>query len=292
MRDLLTRIFKPREREPFRILRVGIGLACLVDFLPFAPRVIEDFSNDGYYPQSTWGIFGPSPGPPYLLGLSDQPGWVLLCYGALLMIAGLFTVGWRTRWSGPLLWLLQLSFVNRNIYVMAASPILSIQLLLIVMWFDLGMKSEGGQGPPAWAGWLLTLQMSVCYFKSGLYKAMGKAWMQGDAINLMLSNPTWRRLNLDSWLDNRSIVVIVDMLTRLTVAWEVFFPLLILNRRTRLLALGLGVIIHTGQFMTVSTASFPILLLATYPCLLGDDDYDFLKRTFSSKIPRRFRTRS
>ncbi len=296
MRRWLNGAFRRRENEPFAILRLGLGLACFLEFLTFAPRVLEDFSSLGYYPWSARGEFGPDPGPLYLLGLSDEPAWVLLCYIGLLVTAALFALGWRTRWTGPLLWLLQLSFIDRNVYVMTGAPILSTQLLLIVMWFDLGgppgLKNSVRQpGPPAWAGWLLYLQMSICYFKSGFYKAMGKAWMDGDAVKLMLANPDWRRLNFDGWLAQSWVLRGVEAFTHLTAAWELLFPLLLLNPKTRKAALALGILIHTGQFFTVSTASFPLLLLATYPCLLGDGDYAALRSALGARLPSRFRSK-
>ena len=282
MRRLLQSLWSSRLSEPFALLRAGLGLATFLEFLAYAPHVLEYFSDQGLFPQSDMAGLGPSPGPLYLLAFSDAPAWVISCYVALLLSSLLFAAGVRTRISGPLLWLLELSFVNRNVWAVSGVPILSIQLLLIVMWFDLGgafglEPRRGSEGPPRWAGILLYLQIAVLYLKSGFYKLMGKAWVEGDALKLMLANPDWRRFDYDPLLAHDWFLRICQALDLLTLAWELAFVFLLLHRKTRLLALLLGLLIHSSQFLTVSTGAFPLLVLATYPCLLGDADYLALK---------------
>lgn len=292
MRRFLQSLWTSRLSEPFALLRAGLGLATFFEFLAYAPHLLEYFSDQGLFPQGDMANLGPSPGPLYLLAFSDSPGWVIACYVALLLSSLLLAAGIRTRIFGPLLWFLQMSFVDRNAWAVSGVPILSSQLLLVVMWFDLGgaLGPESGhakEGPPRWAGLLIDLQMAVLYFKSGFYKLMGKAWVEGNALKLMLANPDWRRFNYDSLLAHDWVLKICQVMDWATVAWELMFPLLLLRRETRMLALLLGLFIHFGQFLTVSTGAFPLLLLSVYPCLLGDREYLGLK----GRLARLFRSR-
>lgn len=282
MRRFFQSLWTSRLAEPFAFLRAGLGLATFLEFLAYAPHLLEYFSDQGLFPQGDMANLGPSPGPLYLMAFSDSPGWVISCYVTLLLSSLLFAVGIRTRLFGPLLWFLQMSFVNRNAWAVSGVPILSNQLLLIVVWFDLGgalgpESRHTKEGPPRWAGLLIDLQMAVLYFKSGFYKLMGKAWVGGDALKFMLANPDWRRFDYDPLLAHDWVLKICQVMDWVTVAWELTFPLLLLCRRTRVVALLLGLFIHSGQFLTVSTGAFPLLLLSVYPCLLGDQEYLGLK---------------
>lgn len=291
MSSLNKLLFSPRNAEPFAILRIGIGLAVFFEFICFAPYVLLFFSGEGFLPLTILSSLGPGPGPAYLLAVSDQPAWTTFCYIALLVTALAYAAGYHTRWTGPLLWLLQLSFINRNVYTMSAAPILNIQLLLIVLWVDTGRtwswKKPSTQATiPSWVGHLITFQMAILYWKSGFYKAMGKAWVEGDALKFILASPNWRRWNYNWFLEQDWFLRLCEAATTITWTWELAFPLMLLNRWSRNLALAIGLILHGSQFFVVSTGSFPLLLLSIYPCLLYEKDFQRLKEIFRRKMCR------
>ena len=176
MKARLNWLFADVDLYALALIRILVGLSTLLCFLSFAPYVGFYFSDSGFLPIKVLRELGPLPGLSLLL-LSGSSKWVTACYLALLTTSALFTIGVRTRVTGPLLWLLTLSFVNRNVFVFSGVPLLIVQYLLILFFCDSGrvlawktpkrLDDGPATGPYGWVFFLLRLQLRVVYFKSG-----------------------------------------------------------------------------------------------------------------------------
>lgn len=262
-------------------MRIVVGISAFFYFLSFAPQVLFYFSDEGFLSLEQLEQLGPLPGGVSLLYLSGDPIWVLTCYLGLLLTALAYALGWRVVVTGPLLWLLVLSFLNKNVYVFSGVALLLVQLLIVLMFADTGrvlsrwagVRLEDGpvSGPCAWAFYLIRLQLCVVYFKSGFYKLMGDHWVGGTALSLVLSNPDWRRFDYSWFLGQEWFCLMLSVVTRVVVFWELLFPVLVLWRPTRYLALGLGLGIHFFHILSIEVGMFVPLMLGCYLVFLPND---------------------
>ncbi|EON23214.1 hypothetical protein CF8_2756 [Nocardioides sp. CF8] len=111
---------------------------------------------------------------------------------------------------------------------------------------------------PAWPALLMVTQLSVCYFFAGLSK-LNPWWLAGDELR-----PTVR---LD--LPGAGFTV----LAALVIATEVFIATGMWFRRTRLLAIGTGVLLHASivalMYKPLTLVAFTFACLAVYPLMVS-----------------------
>jgi uncharacterized membrane protein YphA (DoxX/SURF4 family) len=96
---------------------------------------------------------------------------------------------------------------------------------------------------------LIQIHLCIIYLFSGLAKLQGETWWDGSAVWFSIANQEYQSLDL-TWLANYPAVM--DLLTHVTVFWELFYCCLIWPRLTRpwmllgavgvhgFIALGLG----------------------------------------------------
>jgi hypothetical protein len=214
----------------------------------------------------------------------SEPNVVITFWWIALFAAVCFTLGLATPVSGVVLWLLWISLRHRNIFATDGVQSLEGQLLFLLMLAPCGrvLSMDALWRPPAEAvraAWpmmlqLIRLQICVVYFMSGWHKLMGRAWMDGSALLYPMLNPAWRHFDLDSILRTPAVVDAFKFITLGMVAWELLFWLLIAFRPTRMLALGIGVVMHLGQWLTVETGLFAPLMLASYIAFLDPRNVD------------------
>ena len=281
MTKLWACLWLEKDLYVLAVMRIVVGLSAFFCFLSFAPHVLFYFAEGGFLPLQQLDRLGPRPGSISLLYLSEAEGWVIALYIALLLTSWLYALGWKAQLTGPLLWLLVISFVNKNVYVFSGVALFIVQLLLILMfadtarvltkWSTLRLEDGPARGQTAWVFYLVRLQLCVAYFKSGFYKLMGDSWLDGTALSLVLSNPDWRRFDYSWFLGQEWFCVMLAMVTRVVVFWEVLFPLLVLWRPTRFLALALGLVVHFFHMVSIEVGMFVPLMLVCYLAFLPDD---------------------
>lgn len=118
---------------------------------------------------------------------------------------------------------------------------------------------------PRWPATLLLLQLTVCYFMNGASKVTTPAWQDGTVLKTVLTDETWS-------LVPGLVPYLPDWTLRAgawaTLAWELFFPLMVCNRGTRTVALVVGVTFHLGTAFTLVVGMFPIYGLGFYVVFL------------------------
>ena len=122
---------------------------------------------------------------------------------------------------------------------------------------------------PAWPLLLIQIQVCLLYFTSGWAKLHGADWANnGNAMAVVLLNPLFARFDYSFISDNERWLAPLRWLTRSVLAWELLFPLLVLNRWTRRLALGFGVLVHAGTIVLLDLRWFGYLMIGTYLAFL------------------------
>ena len=160
-------------------------------------------------------------------------------------------------------------------------------LLFCLIWADCGAVwsldawlrgSRDAERQPIWPLRLFRFQVAVIYGATGLYKLQDVHWRDGSALHYVMSNVQFRRAPVEPppWSAE-----VLTLLTYLTLFWELLFPLLILHRVTRRVALVLGIIMHAGMWMTMELGPFAPVMIGSYLAFIDPAD--------AQKLPQRVR---
>jgi hypothetical protein len=188
-------------------------------------------------------------------------------------------VGFYTRTSAVLVWLLTNSFSNLNPFIdNAGDSVRSILVFYLMLcpcgaawsvdsWWE--RKKGRLQGPVFAEPWplrLLFIQMIYIYFCNGLSKVFSPSWQDGEALYYVLSDLVLSRV---SYNELPAPMLVTRMLTWAVLIWEVGFPLWVALPWTRTTALLFGVMFHVGIFATMEIGGFVPYMLVLYLPLMA-----------------------
>jgi uncharacterized membrane protein YphA (DoxX/SURF4 family) len=149
-------------------------------------------------------------------------------------------------------------------------------------WRERRRKRDGAAGPPIpsptnhidegscqpiWPLRLIRAQVALVYLTSGLFKLLGPMWRDGSAVYYTTGQNIFGRV-FHVYPLPASLGWMLTVLTYLTVLWELSFPLMLLNRVTRRIALVTGVAMHLGIWATMEVGPFTWMMLAAYVAFL------------------------
>lgn len=184
--------------------------------------------------------------------------------------AAALALGVWTRFAAVTAWVLSLSFMNINPYLDNAGDTIRLILLFYVMLSPAGAvwsidalfaRRPGALYVHPWPFRLILVQMIFIYCMNGLYKLYGAGWLSGESLHYVLSDVTFARF---SYQMLPIPFVVTQIMTWTVLAWEVSFPLLLLTKWTRRLALVFGVLFHLGIFLTMELGGFQLYALCMY----------------------------
>jgi hypothetical protein len=282
--------------NPFRIdlrslgcFRIAIALVLLYDVLArlwdltafYLPggAISAEIVRQSY--QGTWS---------WSLNLwFDSTGWQLLLWGIRLVAAGALLVGFRSRWSAAIAWLLTVSLHTATPLMVTGGDVLLAMMLfwsiLLPVGSRLSMDARRASGQAraewicSWATVGVILQLMVMYWYTGIAKC-NATWFSGDALELALADGAMTRgfgrllllspglLKLSSWF---------------TLVIEFGCPLLILwpgsSRWPRTIGLLSLVALHVGIELSMNVLIFSFTALAALVVLTPGDWWRWLERS-------------
>jgi hypothetical protein len=226
------------------------------------------------------------PGPGSLRGRLIESGLArTMGLGVFLLNAAaslLMTVGFRSRFSVPLMFIASAAQAWWNPLPLSGAFEVRSAVLFGLMWADCGEKwsidswlasRRGAVGRSSrddrllpWPLYVIRFQVAVIYLSTGLYKLGGVQWRHGTALHYVLNNNAFARFPTPPPPEWTTLLVLG---TYLTLLWELAFPLLVAFRRTRLLAIGVGIALHLGMWVTMELGPFPWVMMASYLAFLS-----------------------
>ncbi len=228
---------------------------------------------DRLEPGSSWArLLGPWQDDPALLAAA-MAAWVI---ATLCLLLGL-----GTRPAAITTWVLSMSFANLNSSIdNAGDTIRGIALFYLMLcpcgaaWsLDRLWRRRRGKDVPVlyvapWPIRLLFVQLVFIYFCNGVYKLFGGSWREGNSLYYVLGDLTLTRISLAEcplplWA--------LRAMTWAVLCWEVSFPVLVLNRWTRVVALLFGAAFHLGILVSMELGCFVPYALCLYLPLLPWD---------------------
>ena len=194
-----------------------------------------------------------------------------------VIVAVLMTVGYRSSLMVPASVVTGLLQSSWNPLPLSGAFETRAALLFCLMWANCGQvwsidawvaRRRGhavavmSDRPVAlWPLRLIRVQVAVIYVSTGLWKLGSTEWRYGTALHYVLSNNGFARLpgSLPP-----AAAELLALGTYVTLLWELSFPLLVAFKRTRWIALAIGVALHLGMWLTIELGPFPWVMLASY----------------------------
>jgi hypothetical protein len=254
--------------EAFAVVRLGVGTAGLASLVGFVPLEVF-WSADGIVPL-------PEPGGlRSALVESGFSTWVArLVFAALAVSFVCVIAGAFTSAAIAACFLSSVFQTHWNPLPLTSGHTVLVAVLFCLLWSDCGARlSVDGwrrRRPaadrarlPIWPLRLIQLQIAIMYFTSGLFKLLGPAWRSGAAVHYTTGHNVYGRV-LHVYPLPPTFDWMLTLLTYATLFWELSFPVLLLNRRTRVAALVVGVAMHIGIWLTMEVGPFSLMMIATY----------------------------
>ena len=270
--------FTPRRPETLGLIRICTGLMIFYTHLVWSLDLTGFFGDQGRISLRFVEMFHGNAFAWSHFRWVQNP-WAMWGIHALALATfACFTVGYKTRVTSVLTFLLTVSYLNRVPGALFGLDQINTLLAMYLMIGDSGAaysmdarRSDSAAG----TGWLkvasgrpsirnnvatrlIQLHLCVVYLFAALGKLQGISWWEGRALWLAIANYEYQSIDM-TWLGNWPWII--NILTHLTLAWELSYVALIWPRWSRPLVLALAIPIHLGIACTMGMITFGLIML-------------------------------
>jgi hypothetical protein len=301
LKRLLATSLVPRCLIGASVLRVVVGCVILYQYAINYGQRHYLFGPDGVFSFGDFTDLMLGSGDVSLYRYSSAPVWFELVFHLGIAVAVAWTLGWRTRWTSPLNYVLWLSLHNRFPYLWDGGDNLMEIVLIYALFADVGAylsfdaarRRLAGTAQPTGVlaivhnGAMLAIAFQVClvYGIAGLAKVQSQVWQNGTALYYALRAPEYRLPGVSELLYDSGIFL--TLLAHATVAFQVAFPFLVFaSRRTRTIAVAIGISFHVAIGSVMGLVTFALFLIAADLALVDDDEYRALG-ALAARVRRR-----
>jgi hypothetical protein len=291
--------FTPADPTLLAVIRIATGLMlfythavwglALDDFFGEMPWLNAELVRALQAPQYTYSFWWLVP---------PQAIWYV--YAATMLVFACFAIGFCTRVTSVLALIAAISYVNRvpnalfgldqinillTLYLaigsQACGALLSVDRWLACRKNDGVMPSPEPSVAANIGQRLIQVHMAVIYLFAGLSKLQGPSWWNGEAMWKAFANLEYQSMDMtwtawQPWL--------VNVLTHLTILWEVSYCVLIWNRLARPPMLLAAIATHIGIGACLGMWTFGLIMLVGNAAFLPND---LVKRVVAALIPVR-----
>ncbi|HJP29169.1 MAG TPA: HTTM domain-containing protein [Candidatus Latescibacteria bacterium] len=267
--------FAELDRRSLGCLRIGTATVLAWDMLRAQSVAADWWAMQAYHEPKlpTWLIFG------------SEAMTLRLAASAVLIVAVLLALGWRTRQVTLIAWVsagaFQFAASGTADYHNAVLCVLLFWCLALPTGAVLSLDARAGRRPqlPGWltvaAGAGLLLSLAWIYLCTAVVKSGPAWWQEGSAVWLALldrGTPTAP----GRWLALAAPAGIWPTITHAALLFEYVAPVLILWPRCRVYAaLGLA-LFHLGMWPVLALGSFPLLMMVAASTLIPGSTWDRL----------------
>jgi uncharacterized membrane protein YphA (DoxX/SURF4 family) len=230
----------------------------------------------------------------------------LFYYLAVIVLALLWIVGWRTRLVGLLMLIGEVSIVERAPLVGdQGDNILRAGLVLLLFmqtsdhWsLDARRRAKQGARQPVVPLWLsngvhnialaaLAFQVVLVYFSAGMAKARGDLWQHGTALYYPLQLQEFRPFPLLNDLFTH-VGLVIGIATYAVLVIELGFGFAMLHPVARRVAIAGVIVMHVSIAVLMALPWFSLSILAFVAIFVSSSTYDAVDRWLRARLRGRF----
>jgi hypothetical protein len=273
--------FQSIPPHSYALLRIAFGAIGILSLVGLTPVEL-------YWPLDA---ITPLPGEDGIRGAVANAGLGRIAgyaaFALLLVSFTAMTVGYQSDIAVLLCLVGVILQHHLNRYPLSSAHVVMVDILFCLIWTHTGRvwsldalgkrrvadAAADDAALPIWPLRLVMFQVAVIYGCSGLWKFAYSVWRGGTAAHWAINLNSFHRF---PWPLPADAAPLMAALTWFTLAFELLFPVLVWFRRTRPLALVLGVFLHLGLFFTLELGPFSLLMIASYIAFL--DPYRMRER--------------
>lgn len=271
--------FRPEDPFTLGITRFLTGWMLAYNLLVWGQDLHSFFGSHGLQPLNTIRSFYANDLVfSFLFYVPDD--WLTVVHWSCFGIALLFCLGVCTRVTSVLSFLITISYSHRvPVANFGLDQILGMLCLYLAIgpsgaafsldswWRNRRRKNRGLQAEIRRSGHcrmaLRLIQIHICiiYFWAGFAKLKGDSWWTGEALWQVIANQEYQTTDL-TWM--AWVPWLPYLVAHITVAWEVFFCVLVWNRHWRPLMLLVGTGMHFGIGAFLGMWTFGLIMTYAY----------------------------
>ena len=315
--DRLTRWFLTERRGTYglAIMRIGFGAMTVVILAMYLPHFSYSFGagarwGEALYASSAvndylWPI-------PQLFPRDESDGLRLAKILLVMVVAIVYALGWRMRVTGPVFVVLWLGFAASNPVILNTGHYQTFRIFLLFLlladtsrrWsLDARRRRRHGEDRAlGWGAWrvprwcpvlannaalvLIGYQICIIYVSSALWKLQGTTWSTGVAAYYPLQ---LEELTLFPWLNHLAwqFTPGVYVATWLAVYGQLLFPLMLLNRWTRIAGLVLVTGMHGSIGILLALPWFSLMMILGDMIFIRDESWQRMLQAIRGAAGRR-----
>lgn len=288
--------FEPQSPTPIAMFRIFYGLLVIADLILLSPDWQTWFGPRGLVTLQGMRALEPGPRLNVFTLLPPTAFWPDAVFWVMLAAAITLTVGYRTRTSSIVVWVLLASIHQRNLLITNSGDTMMRVTGFFLMfapagaaysvdrWLRRRQSAEGDEIPPCspWAQRMIQIELSLLYIMSFWTKSMGPAWVNGTALHYVEHLDQFRRFPLPAmFLD--PLVVRVE--TWGTLAIEFALGFLIWFKELRYRVLLAGVVLHLGLEYAMNVPLFQWIMLSTFITFVEPADLERALDWIRERLP-------
>ncbi len=210
----------------------------------------------------------------YLWWIEDSPALLWTAHIAALVVFAMLTVGLFTRVMSILALIATLAYIERlpgSLFGLdQVNSMLALYLAIgpsgDAYSLDRWLRARGTQAMlPVRFSWtanlsirLIQIHMCVIYLFAGMAKLTGAGWWDGTALWMAFGNMEYQSMDM-TWL--ASYPILINVMTHVTVAWELSYCALVWPRLTRPIVILLAIPLHMGIAICLGMVTFGLAML-------------------------------
>lgn len=294
--------FEPADPLMLGIIRLLGGWMLFYNLLIWTLDLEAFFGDNGLQPLAAIRAIHESRSV-FSFWLWTGDAWLWPMHLACLTIAAMFCLGFATRITSVLSFLITISYSQRVpianfgfdqilgltcLYLSVGPSGAAVSVDAIIRRWWLKRKGVVESSPRKFASARMSMrlfQLHLCaiYFWAGFAKLKGPTWWTGEAMWNVIANQEYQTIDL-TWM--AWVPWLPFLIAHVTIAWEVFFIALIWNRKLRPLLLAMGVAMHVGIGAFLGMWTFGLIMAFAY---LAFSDPDVWRERISRVTHRRLR---
>jgi Vitamin K-dependent gamma-carboxylase len=226
--------------------------------------------------------------------------WIWPAHAVSVVVLAMFTVGFKTRISSILAFLVTVSYAYRvpeaTFGLDQINAILTLYLaigpsgraLSVDRWLALRRGQIPADRPAASASAnlalrLINVHMCAIYFFAAISKLQGEAWWNGEAMWRAFANYEYQSIDM-TWLAWHPRLL--DLATHVSIAWELSFCVLIWRPRIRPFVLAGAVVLHVGIGACLGMWTFGLIMLVGCASFLPAEGVGLLVHSLARGLRR------
>lgn len=282
-RAIDTFFFTPASALPLALFRIGLALVLIWQAILMRTSFLRFFAKNGFVqievsnqlsdplaPRLDWLV-----NPITALGINEHI--VLYSLAGLYIASLLFLLGGLyTRWAAFFAWFLHWSFLSTGYSGAYGADMYShfflFYLLIVPSGHALSLDRVLGRvtGEPSYQARVglrvLQLHMCISYLASGIEKASGAQWWNGEILWIALNTPGYS-IGDFHWLAYAAILPMVGGWVVLAI--EIFYCIMVWPKKTRLLWVIATCALHLGIAVFLKLPIFGVLMCVPTVALFG-----------------------